>query len=147
MDLTLATVVSVEDGSCTIDPVGDPGPMPAGYTGAFAPRAGSLAPGQLVAYVDTKHGPKVAWRWFTATVVEATGDTLVLDEPFHGRVEARRRAGLPPPTVGDTVYVSIGLVHQWRVDALAGDGDPVDYPAVAASTFNEIRDAYGRLNP
>ncbi len=140
MHLELALVVARKEDGCSVVPLGRSAPVAAGFAGPFRSRAGSLPEGSLVA-LDVRPGtPEVVWRWFPARVLTVTDDVLSLDEPVHGVISARVHDRLPRrPLIGQTVYVSAGLAHDWRIDAAEDD------PAAAAAALPEIEALYARM--
>lgn len=64
-------------------------------------------------------------------------DRLLLDEPFHGVVEAPTPD--PAPAVGEVVYITTGLSDGWRVDA------GVTAPERAVTALPRIEELYARL--
>lgn len=137
MNLILAMVVEHAADRCRVRVLGEPEIREAGYTEPFRPRADSLGPGCLVAIDVSAEPPLIAWRWFPATVLAVEADHLRLDEPFHGVVEAT--PVVPPPALGETVYVTTGLSDGWRVDATSDD------PERAIAALPEIEDLYAQM--
>lgn len=94
------------------------------YAPAFPkPRAERVAPGHLVALVNTADGSQVvAWRWFDAVVLNVEGTSVSLWEPGHGIVLAEPRDHQQIYRPGGRAYLSAGLPGaEWWVDGLAVD--------------------------
>lgn len=125
--MILAIVVEGGADGCRVRVLGQTAIREAGYTEPFRPRAGSVGPGCLVALDVTTEPVRIVWRWFPATVSAVEDDRLVLDEPFHGVVEAPVPVD-SAPVVGETVYATTGLSDGWRIDA--GGHDPERATAV-----------------
>lgn len=127
------------DGGCLVVPLGESQAQAASYAEPFRRNAASMSPGCLVALDRGVRPAAVVYRWFPARVLGIDGDRVELDEPFHGVISARVRHGVPAPDVGQTVYASIGLTDEWRIDATEGEVD------AAAAALPEIDGLYARL--
>jgi len=139
VDLALGWVTGVDDGGCLVVPVGESQAQMTSYAEPFRRHADSMSPGCLVA-VDRGVTPAaVVYRWFPAAVLRVDGPRVDLDEPFHGRISARLGSGVPVPRVGQTVYASLGLTPEWRIDATDGA------PDTAATALPEIEAFYAGL--
>ena len=103
------------------------------------PRAGRVAPGNLVALAGEPGGSEVIlWRWFDAVVVDQAGQVITLWEPNHGTVVAKPRDPHYLYRPGSRAYVSAGLpgADWWAA------GPAVDRAENAAVDLDEVRDFF-----
>jgi hypothetical protein len=103
------------------------------------PRAGRVAPGNLVATVSEPGGSEViVWRWFDAVVMSQAGQVITLWEPNHGTVVAQPRDPDYDHRPGSRAYVSAGLPGaDWWVA-----GPAVDRAENAVVDLDEVRDFF-----
>jgi hypothetical protein len=100
------------------------------------PRAGRVAPGNLVAVTSEPGRPDVIlWRWFDAIVVDQAEHVVTLWEPNHGTVVAQPTDPKYIYQPGSRAYVSAGLPGaDWWVA-----GPAVDRAENAAVDLDEVR--------
>ena len=103
------------------------------------PRAGRVAPGNLVAIAGEPSGSEViVWRWFDAVVVDHADQIITLWEPNHGTVVAKPRDPQHVYRPGSRAYASAGLPGaEWWVA-----GPAVDRAESAAVDLDEVRDFF-----
>jgi len=139
VELALAWVTELGDDGCLVVPVGESEAETASYAEPFRRNAASMSPGCLVALDRSATPAAVVYRWFPARVLVVDGARVECDEPFHGVINAYVRDGVPVPRISQTVYASIGLTDEWRIDATEADAH------AAAAALSEIDDFYARL--
>ncbi len=107
------------------------------YGAPFAPRAGSLAPGHLVALAYEPDGrPVVLWRWYDAVVVGEVDRQVTLWEPGHGEVLAQKRDQQRKYVPGTRAYASAGLPGAaWWVEGPVSEGSAADVSVEAVDRF------------
>jgi hypothetical protein len=138
--LQAAIVLRAGEDECTV--VADDGPRVVSYALPFPrPRAGRVAPGNLVAIVGEPGGSEVIlWRWFDAVVVDQAELVVTLWEPYHGTVVARSRDPQYGYRPGGRAYLSAGLPGaEWWVA-----GRAVDRAESAEVELDEVRDFFTR---
>jgi hypothetical protein len=136
--LQAAIVLSAAEDECTV--YADDRQHVVSYAEPFPrPRAGRVAPGNLVAIAREPAGSDVIlWRWFDAVVVSQADQVLTLWEPNHGTVVAQPRDPQHRYKPGGRAYVSSGLPGaEWWVA-----GPAVDRPESAAVELDEVRDFF-----
>ena len=103
------------------------------------PRAGRVAPGNLVGIAIESDGSEVIlWRWFDAVVVDQAGLVITLWEPNHGTVVAQQRDPQYVHRPGSRAYLSAGLPGaEWWVA-----GPAVDRAESADVELDEVRDFF-----
>lgn len=109
------------------------------YTPRFpAPRRERVLPGHLVAIAERDNDAVVVWRWYDAVVLDNRADDVLLWEPAHGEVSARRRWPEQQYAPGTRAYLSAGLpgAHWWV------DGKVADKPENAYVDFGEVARLY-----
>jgi hypothetical protein len=136
--LEAAIVLSAAEDECTV--YADDRSRVVPYAEPFPrPRAGRVAPGNLVAIASAPGGSDViVWRWFDAVVLDQAGEVVTLWEPNHGTVLARPRVPEHVYRPGSRAYVSAGLPGaDWWVA-----GPAVDRTENAAVDLDEVRDFF-----
>jgi hypothetical protein len=136
--LQVAIVLSAAEDECTVY-TGDATRV-VSYAEPFPrPRAGRVAPGNLVAIAGASGGSDViVWRWFDAVVVDQAGQVVTLWEPNHGTVVAQPRDPHCIYRPGSRAYVSAGLPGaDWWVA-----GPAVDRTENASVDLDEVRDFF-----
>jgi hypothetical protein len=131
-------VLSAAEDECTV--YADEAAQVVSYAEPFPrPRAGRVAPGNLVAIAGEPGGSEViVWRWFDAVVVDQAGRVVTLWEPNHGTVVAEPRGRQDVYRPGSRAYVSAGLPGaDWWVA-----GPAVDRVGDAAVDLDEVRDFF-----
>jgi hypothetical protein len=134
--LRVAIVLSADEDKCTVY-AGDATRV-VSYAEPFPrPRAGRVAPGNLVAIAGEPDGADlIVWRWFDAVVVSQAGQVITLWEPNHGTVLAQPRDPQYLYRPGSRAYVSAGLPGaDWWVA-----GPAVDRTGNAAVDLDEVGD-------
>jgi hypothetical protein len=140
--LRAAIVLSAAEDECTV--YADDRQHVVSYAEPFPrPRAGRVAPGNLVAIAREPGGSDVIlWRWFDAVVVSQAEQVITLWEPNHGTVLAQPRDARYVPRPGSRAYVSAGLPGaDWWVA-----GPAVDSAENAAVELDEVRDFFTGRN-
>jgi len=86
-----------------------------------APRRERVLPGHLVAVAEAPGvSGVVIWRWYDAVVLGSDADAVLLWEPAHGEVAARRRRPQQHYGPGSRAYLSAGLPGaEWWVAGTA----------------------------
>jgi hypothetical protein len=138
--LQAAIVLSAAEDECTV--FADDGPRVVSYALPFPrPRAGRVAPGNLVAIVAEPGGSEVIlWRWFDAVIVDQAELVITLWEPYHGIVVAQPRDPQCGHRPGGRAYLSAGLPGaEWWVA-----GPAVDRAESADVELDEVRDFFTR---
>ncbi|MEY2517889.1 MAG: hypothetical protein QOJ89_5253, partial [bacterium] len=136
--LRAAIVLRADEDECTV--VAEDGPRIVSYALPFPrPRAGRIAPGNLVAVAGESGGSDVIlWRWFDAVVVDNADGVITLWEPNHGTVVGQPRDPGFSPRAGSRAYVSAGLPGaEWWVA-----GPAVDRAESADVELDEVRDFF-----
>jgi hypothetical protein len=135
--LQSAIVLSAAEDECTV--YADDETRVVSYAEPFPrPRAGRVAPGNLVATASESGGSEViVWRWFDAVVVSRAGPIVTLWEPNHGTVLAQPRDPQYVYRPGSRAYVSAGLpgADWWVAGA-------VDRTENAVVDLDEVRDFF-----
>jgi hypothetical protein len=136
--LQVAIVLSAAEDECTV--YADDATRMVSFAAPFPrPRAGRVAPGNLVATASQPGGSEViVWRWFDAVVVGQAGQVITLWEPNHGTVVAQPRDPQQVRRLGSRAYVSAGLpgADWWLA------GPAVDRAERAAVDLDEVRDFF-----
>jgi hypothetical protein len=110
------------------------------YASQFpAPRRERVLPGHLVALAEAAGASAVVvWRWYDAVVLSSEADSVLLWEPAHGEVAARRRRRQQRHDPGTRAYLSAGLPGaEWWVS-----GKAVDQPEDAEVELDEVERLY-----
>jgi hypothetical protein len=135
--LQVAIVLSAAEDECTV--YADDATRMVSYAEPFPrPRAGRVAPGNLVAIASEPGSDVIVWRWFDAVVVSQLGPVVTLWEPNHGTVLAQPRDPQYVYRPGSRAYVSAGLPGaDWWVA-----GPAVDRTENAAVDLDEVGDFF-----
>jgi hypothetical protein len=135
--LQAAIVLSAAEDECTV--FANDRPRVVSYALPFPrPRAGRVAPGNLVAIGQPGGSEVILWRWFDAVVVDHAEPVTTLWEPNHGTVVARSRDRKHGHRPGSRAYVSAGLPGaEWWVA-----GPAIDRAESADVELDEVRDFF-----
>ena len=102
------------------------------------PRTERVSPGHLVAVAEVPGGSDaVVWRWYDAVVLGNESGSILLWEPAHGEVVARRRRPQRRHDRGTRAYLSSGLPGaEWWVAGKAVDrAEDADVELVEVERF------------
>ncbi len=140
-------VLSADEDDCRVSSMD--GPRTVSYSAPFPrPRAGRIAPGNLVAVAEVASGFEViVWRWFDAVVVSQVGQTVTLWEPNHGTVEATPRDASRVYRPGNRAYLSGGLpgAEWWVAGHVVDQGESADVDIDAVDSFFTMHGLWDKL--
>ena len=144
--LRTAVVLRPGSDSCVVTSSGSSRTV--GYAAPFGARAAELRPGHLLA-LTAGEPDLVVWRWYDAVVLDVDGDAVVLWEPAHGEVRARRRRPTTPLRPGTRAYASAGLpgADWWLAGPADVPPEDADVERDEVVAFYDEHGLWDRLRP